>query len=545
MKLAARSLFVLITLAATLAYAQTLHHFDHIIIVFQENRTPDNLFGSVPSVSPCNTDDPFEAGVDVRNCVNHYGVAQYFQPLHLNDAEDPGHFHGDWLTECNANSSGACQMDGTCGNAGGWQKCYSYVYRADVQPYFDIATSYGFANYMFQTNQGPSFPAHQFIFAGTSAPVPYNDPSGQWTWFVADNPQGIPFAGDNAGCTTLVTQPNEFARTIDPIGTEKTSSYCSTHQGTPYCLRTCYERAPSPYNYGSLGDLLNANGFSWKYYTPTFDPTTENIHNGLWVAPIAINHFCQAGYSGNNYECLGLLPGGQYYSNMRYETKSNPYPIVDDINGCHLAAVSWAIPDRRWSDHGAENNGTGPAYVANIVNAVGNSNCDGGAGYWKNTAIFITWDDWGGFADHVPPFANLNQQNCNQWGCNYVYGFRVPMLVVSAYTPAGYVSGALPPNGNGEDAVHTHDFGSILAFIENNFLGFSSIGTIGPPQYKFADAFAPDNVNGNIPLSDFFPNTQPRNFAPITIPSGYDASYFQNYFVNNPSDTPDGPDSDD
>jgi phospholipase C len=217
MKFAVRSLFVLIALAATLAHAQTLHHFDHIIIVFQENRTPDNLFGSGPAVSACNTDDPFEPGVDIRNCVNHYGVAQYFQPLHLNDPEDPGHGHRTWTTQCNANSSGVCQMDGTCGDTG-WQKCYSYVYRADVEPYFDIAKSYGFANYMFQTNQGPSFPAHQFIFAGTSAPVPYNDPSGQWTWFVADNPDGITGAGDNTGCTTLITQPNEFALTIDPTG---------------------------------------------------------------------------------------------------------------------------------------------------------------------------------------------------------------------------------------------------------------------------------------------------------------------------------------
>ena len=77
MKFAVRGLFLLTALATMLAHAQTLHHFDHIIIVFQENRTPDNLFGSVPSVSACNTDDPFEPGVDIRNCVNHFGVPQY------------------------------------------------------------------------------------------------------------------------------------------------------------------------------------------------------------------------------------------------------------------------------------------------------------------------------------------------------------------------------------------------------------------------------------------------------------------------------------
>jgi phospholipase C len=543
-KLAIRSLFFLIALATSLVQAQTLQHFDHVIIIFQENRTPDNLFGSVPPASACDTDKPFEPGVDIRNCVKHFGARQYFQPLHLKDREDPRHGRKEWVKQCNADSNGVCRMDGTCGHGPGWQKCYSYVYRADVEPYFDIATSYGFANYMFQTNQGPSFPAHQFIFAGTSAPVAYKDPSKQWTWFVAENPEGIKRAGYNTGCPTLLTEPNEFARTISPAGVEKDSIYCSKHQGHPYCLRTCYERAPAPYSYGSLGDLLYSNGFNWKYYTPKFDTKTQNIDNGLWVAPIAIDHFCQAGFNGIHYECLGLLPGGQYYPNMRYETKSNPYPVVDDINRCQLAAVSWAIPDKRWSDHGGESNGSGPAYVANIVNAVGHSTrCDGGAGYWKNTAIFITWDDWGGFADHVPPFENLNQRNCNQWGCNYVYGFRVPLLVVSAYTPAGYVSGALPPYGKGEDPIHTHDFGSILAFIENNF-GLP-IGSIGPMQYPFADAFAPDGVKGNVPLSDFFPLVQPRTFVPIAMPTGHDETYFQNYFVSNPNETPDGPDADD
>ncbi len=542
-------LLLVFTLTATFAVAQSqLPHFDHIIIVFQENRTPDNLFGSAPtSTTKCGGNDPFEQGVDIENCGQHYGVNQWLQSISLGDKSvDPGHAHSDWTTQCDADPiTGVCHMDQTCGQNTNWQNCFAYVPASEVAPYVDIAKKYGFANYMFQTNQGPSFPAHQFIFAGTSAPVPYNDPSGQWTWFVADNPEGIDYPGQNTGCTTLVTEPNEFARTIDPTGIEKSSNYCSTREGTPYCLRTCYERAPSPYNYGSLADLLNYHGISWKYYTPKFDAGTENIDNGLWVAPIAINHLCQAGYNGANYECLGLLPGGQYYGNMRYETTAHPYPVVDDINGCNLAAVNWAIPDAKWSDHGGETNGSGPAYVANIINALGAStNCDGGAGYWKNTAVFIAWDDWGGWFDHVPSFSNLDQTNCNQWGCHYVYGFRVPMLVVSAYTPAGYVSGAISgPPSYPPPPQFTHDFGSILAFIENNF-GLT-IGSIGPPQYQFADAFAPELAKGVIPLADFFPNTQPAAFVPITVPAGYDTSYFQNYFTNNPSETPDGPDAND
>jgi hypothetical protein len=118
------------------------------------------------------------------------------------------------------------------------------------------------------------------------------------------------------------------------------------------------------------------------------------------------------------------------------------------------------------------------------------------------------------------------------------------MLVVSAYTQASYVSGAVTGQPSYPPPLkYTHDFGSILAFIENNF-GLT-IGSIGPPQYQFADAFAPELGAGVIPLADFFPLTQPTTFVPITVPAGFDASYFQNYFVKNPGETPDRPDADD
>ena len=98
----------------------------------------------------------------------------------------------------------------------------------------------------------------------------------------------------------------------------------------------------------------------------------------------------------------------------------------------------------RWqpsSDHAARNDGSGPAWVASIVNAIGNS------AYWANTAIIITWDDWGGWYDHVAPKVINDGLS---WGSGYVYGFRVPLIVVSPYAKAAYISHV------------THDFGSIL-----------------------------------------------------------------------------------
>jgi hypothetical protein len=108
--------------------------------------------------------------------------------------------------------------------------------------------------------------------------------------------------------------------------------------------------------------------------------------------------------------------------------------------------------------------------------------------------------------------------------------------VISAYTPAGYVSGACgtsnsPPCGPSSDTwPYQHDFGSILAFTEHNF-GLT-VGGINP-QYPFADAFAPELQHGNpppVPLADFFTLTSPRTFVPISLGGSlFNAGYFVNY----------------
>jgi phospholipase C len=124
------------------------------------------------------------------------------------------------------------------------------------------------------------------------------------------------------------------------------------------------------------------------------------------------------------------------------------------------------------------------------VNAIGGMN-------WSNTAIILTWDDWGGWYDHVPPPEVL--VNCAQWGCGYVYGFRVPMIIISPYAKPAYISHA------------NHDFGSILKFIEETF-------TL--PSLGFADVPADD-------LADCFNFSQtPLTFQ--TVPAPLKADFFLN-----------------
>jgi phospholipase C len=356
-------------------------------------------------------------------------------------------------------------MDGCSNNT----DCYSFVQKSDVQPYFDIATTYEFANYMFQTNEGPSFEAHQFIFAGSSAPVGKTNQT-YFDWFAVDNP-ALPFR-NNTGCSSIDPGEAGYVTGIKWDGTTKSGS--NQH---PW-----YIPLPPPpldysypcYEHRTLADLLDDNRISWKYYAPK--------EGSIWTAPTAIQHIC--GTVDTN-PCPGFQTGGQYANNVIFEHGAHTAPIIEDINSCNLAAVSWVIPDFKWSDHPAGvQNGSGPSYVANIVNAIGQD-----CGYWNNTAIFIIWDDWGGWYDHVNP-ANAPglsvKLNCptSSWGCGNTYGFRVPLLVVSPWTGikhqdgtySGYISGNTITQG--EVFPYIHDFGSILAYIEYNFLGAGGIGGI-------------------------------------------------------------------
>jgi len=323
---------------------------------------------------------------------------------------------------------------------------------SEIRPYFALAEQYTFGDRMFQTNQGPSFPAHQFIISGTSAP------SANSNLFAAEN---LDVASDNAGC---IAAPNITVALIDPSGNESQTSY------------PCYEHP-------TLTDELNAKGISWKYYAPS--------PGSIWTAPNAIQHMC----GPNNPPPNGTkCEGTDWVNRVSLQSPQDPAPILTDIGSNNLPAVSWIIPNAKNSDHAGETDGGGPSWVASIVNAIGNSS------YWSNTVIFITWDDWGGWYDHVVPKV-IN---------SYEYGFRVPLIVVSPYAKAQYISHA------------THDFGSILKFIEENW-SLPSLGYADGPADNFSDCF----------------NFHQTPLVFQNIPAARDASFFLH-----DQRPPEGPDND-
>ena len=234
------------------------------------------------------------------------------------------------------------------------------------------------------------------------------------------------------------------------------------------------------FEHQTLADLLDAGGISWKYYTTG--------PGSILTAPNAINHICQpnAPYGG---QCMGP----DWISDVVF----NPAQVLTDIGDCQLAGVTWVTPNGPESDHPRSNTGEGPSWVASIVNAVGNNaKCPDGEVYWNNTAILITWDDWGGWYDHEPPTLLAKAQG------DYQYGMRVPFIVVSAYTAAAHVDN------------NRSDFGSILRFIEQNF-------GIAEGALNFADARATTDLAGFFNL-----NQAPRVFT--TIPARFSAHYFIN-----------------
>jgi phospholipase C len=391
----------------------------HIVIIFQENRTPDNLFQDPVLIS---------RGADIAsNGVNSLGQSIPLAPIDLGTTGsspqnyDLSHAHAAFVAMYDhGKMDGAnripCEPAANCPP----NPQFKYVMPADVQPYFVLAEQYTFGDRMFQTNEGPSFPAHQFIIAGTSAPTATSP------LFAAENP-----SSSTAGC---IAPANTTVTMIDAGGSE-------TAQPAQY---PCFEHP-------TVTDLLGAEKVSWRYYAPSA--------GSIWTAPDAINHICGPQTVGGTLTCAGA----EWTANVVIPQTQ----VLTDIMNGRLAQVSWVIPDGRSSDHALVNDGSGPSWVASIVNAIGNS------AYWGNTAIIITWDDWGGWYDHVPPTVVNDGVS---WGSGYVYGFRVPLIVVSPYAKRAYISHV------------THDFGSILKFIETTF-NLSSLGYADTPADDLSDCF--------------------------------------------------------
>lgn len=314
--------------------SQLRSHIKHIVVVIQENRSVDNLFHGFPGA------DTVDYGL------SHSGYVK-LRPVNLGYAADVDHQHKAFVQEYDD------------GRMDGWDRVdtlprqdpdfpYAYVPQQQVQPYFDMGEQYTFADRMFQSNTGPTFPAHLYLIAGQSE-------------FAANNPNEMETTRYAWGCDSPLTARVTM---IAPDGQE----------------------VPGPwpcYNFQTIVDVAMPLGVTWRYYAPGLDEL-----GNIWSAFDAIRHIRYSPYWANV-----ISP----------ETR-----ILKDAKRADLADITWVVPTAQNSDHpfpaqrsprdlGVEGAVYGPEWVASIVNAIGESPI------WNTTAIIVVWDDWGGWYDHVKP----------------------------------------------------------------------------------------------------------------------------------------------
>jgi phospholipase C len=413
---------------------------EHFVIVIQENRSFDNLFARFPGARGATSGlmKVYENGkfVDKKVALKPHtllmnGDISHNRPAFL-EAYDDGKLDGFNLVGMR---TGMQQMPaGTL--------AYQYVMESEIKPYWDLAKQYVLADEMFQTQGSGSFIAHQDLIRGGSMITSDK--------ILVDNPDGAPWGCDAA--------PGVYTEIINARG---------VYGRGPF---PCTDKFPE--SYPTLRTLLDDKGISWKYYSPDFKGCT-GCH------PYNPCSIC-AGGELNAFDMIAAVRYGKEWGTKVSMPDTN---IFSDIEHGTLPAVSWLVPDEVDSDHPGAPHDYGPSWVAQVVNAVGKTSA------WKNTAIIVVWDDWGGFYDNaVPPKHN------DQGGL----GFRIPLMVVSPYVHRGMIS-------------HTqYEFGSILRCIEDSF-DLGRLGTTDGTSNSLCDVF------------DF--HQAPRKF--VEIPAEYSLRYFE------------------
>ncbi|HUY15686.1 MAG TPA: alkaline phosphatase family protein [Terriglobia bacterium] len=226
---------------------------------------------------------------------------------------------------------------------------------------------------------------------------------------------------------------------------------------------------PEGFNFASMVDLFAKSDISWKYYEETPPRPPGHINLGI------LQGLNQTFPNPKKFSIWNPLPGFPQIRNnpalMARLVSLNQY--FTDVASHALPQVSWIIPAFQDSEHPPAPPARGMWYVTGVLNALMKSS------YWKDSVVFLTWDDYGGFYDHVPP------PQVDAFG----YGPRVPLIIISPYAKPGYIT------------HQVGDFTSMLKFIEERY---------SLPHLTARDHHASD-------LSDAFNFSQSPN-PPLAIP---------------------------
>ena len=426
------------------AAANGIHKIRHVVVIMQENRSFDSYFGTYPGA------DGIPAGV----CVPDPAKRDCQKPYHDTSDRNAGgpHDHIDAVRDVNGG-----RMDGfvkqarqgrhlscvthvdapTCSLAPSAPDVMGYHDAREIPNYWAYARHFVLQDHMFESDTSWSLPAHLFMVSGWSAKCATK--------------------GDPMSCRPAVQAPGS------PPGEPQNTT-----------------GAIPDYAWTDLTYLLHKNGVSWRYYVAK-GGQPDCADNAMFCAPVP--------QSSTTPGIWNPLP---WFDTVRQDHQlANVAPLQSFFaaarNGT-LPSVAWITPAQAVSDHPPALVSASQAYVTGVINSIMRSKD------WSSTAIFLAWDDWGGFYDHVKP-PTVDAQG---------YGLRVPALVISPYARRGYID------------HQVLSFDAYLKFIEDDFLHGQRIDpkTDGRPDSR-PNVRENARILGNL-LADFDFTQKPR--PPLLLP---------------------------
>jgi phospholipase C len=477
-----------------------IHTIKHVVVVMQENRSFDSYFGTFPGAD----------GIPARDgrftvCVPDPRGGRCDRPYH-----DPALVNGGGPHDAGPATQDADggRMDGfvRMAESSGGRGCgattgvcspdsptdvMGYHDAREIPNYWRWAHDFTLQDHMFESVDSWSLPSHLFLVSGWSAKCSVrDDPASCKNDIELNGFHTSQIAGQGKGAQV---RPGlrPLTRCLRRHGVPLRGFGLDLHNpAMPRALVACRTRAPrrvvkrlapdANYAWTDLTYLLHKAHVSWRYY----------VHGGLQPDCEDGNANCTpAKQSATTPEIWNPLPA--FTSVKQDHQVGNVQDVSRFFNAARagrLPSVAWVVPDETHSEHPPANIHAGQTYVTRVIDAAMRSPD------WDSTAIFLAWDDWGGFYDHVPP-PKIDRNG---------YGLRVPGLVISPYARRGHVD------------HQTLSFDAFNKFVEDDFLAGSRIDprTDGRPDPR------PDVREADPRLGDLardFDFTQ-RPLAPDPLP---------------------------
>ncbi len=416
-----------------------IHKIKHVVIIMQENRSFDSYFGTYPGADgiPMRNGVPTVCSVDPRTgiCERPYHDTQDVNkggPHEANAATvDVNGGRMDGFIRSAETGANLCLVpnDPSC-HAGTNPDVMGYHTGQEIPNYWSYARHFVLQDHLFESNASWSLPSHLYMVSEWSANCTSSAP---------------------ASCVNNIEAP----------------------RFPPDFMNTTH--TPPDYAWTDLTYLLHRHRVSWRYYVlKGTEPDCENA-SATSCSPVP-----------QDAKTPGIWNPLPYFDTVKEDNQlGNVQSLTSfyrDVGRGTLPAVSWITPSGSVSEHPPGLVSAGQTYVTRLINAIMRSPD------WDSTAIFLSWDDWGGFYDHVvPPTVDENG-----------YGLRVPGIVISPYARRGYVD------------HHTYSHDAYVKFIEDDFLSGERINpaTDGRPDPR-PDVRESNPLLGDL-RNDFNFNQAPR-----------------------------------